>query len=203
MAYSKSPWSCHSSPSTARCCTLRIRAHVIPEKRILRAILLIRGQRVMLDSTLAELYGVETRAIVQAVKRNPERFPEDFLLQLTRRELDDLRSQIVISSAWGGRRTRTYAFTEQGVAMLSSVLHSRRAVEVNVEIMRMFVRLRDMIAGHSDLSRRLDALEQRYDRQFRVVFDAIRALIAEESKPKRRIGFPMGGSSRSSSSGGL
>jgi hypothetical protein len=143
----------------------------------------------MLDAALAELYGVETRVLVQAVKRNLARFPDDFMFQLTKAEFDDLRSQHVMSSAWGGRRTRPYAFTEQGVAMLSSVLRSRRAVEVNVEIMRAFVRVREMIAGRADLVRRLDALEQRYDQQFRAVFDAIRALISEETRPRKRIGF--------------
>lgn len=111
------------------------------------------------------------------------------MFQLTEAEFRDLRSQIVMSNARGGRRTRPYAFTEQGVAMLSSVLRSRRAVEVNVEIMRAFVRLREMIGGRADLVRRLDELERRYDKQFRDVFDAIRALISEETKPRKRIGF--------------
>ncbi len=161
----------------------------VPRERILGAILLIRDQKVMLDSTLAGLYGVETRALVQAVKRNLDRFPDDFMFQLTKEEFADLRSQDVMSSRWGGRRTPPYAFTEQGVAMLSSVLRSRRAVVVNVEIMRAFVRLREMIAGQANLVRRLDELEGRYDSQFRAVFDAIRALISEETKPRRRIGF--------------
>ena len=162
---------------------------LVPRERILGAILLIREQKVMLDATLAELYGAETRALVQAVKRNLDRFPDDFMFQLTREEFADLRSQNVMSSAWGGRRTRPYAFTEQGVAMLSSVLRSRRAAEVNVEIMRTFVRLREMIAGEANLARRLNELERRYDQQFRGVFDAIRALISEETKPRKRIGF--------------
>lgn len=166
---------------------------LVPRERILNAILLVRDQKVMLDVTPAELYGVQTRALVQAVKRNLARFPDDFMFQLTKAEFDDLKSQGVMSSGWGGRRTHPYAFTEQGVAMLSSVLRSRRAVEVNVEIMRTFVRLRAMIAGYADLVRRLDALEGRYDQQFRSVFDAIRALIAEETKPRRRIGFHSAG----------
>ncbi|MGH7665326.1 MAG: ORF6N domain-containing protein [Gemmatimonadaceae bacterium] len=165
------------------------RGALVPRERILGAILLIRKQKIMLDTTLAELYGVETRILVQAVKRNLGRFPEDFMFQLSREEFDDLKSQDVMSSGWGGRRTPPYAFTEQGVAMLSSVLRSRRAVEVNVEIMRAFVRLREMIAGRADLVLRLDALEQRYDEQFRVIFDAIRALISEDTAPTRRIGF--------------
>lgn len=162
---------------------------LVARERIVAAILLIRGHKVMLDSTLAELYGVATRVLVQAVKRNRRRFPDDFMFQLTSAEFDDLKSHGVTSNAWGGRRTLPYAFTEQGVAMLSSVLRSRRAVEVNVEIMRAFVRLREMVAGHADLVRRLDELEKRYDQQFRAVFDAIRALISEETKPRKRIGF--------------
>lgn len=157
--------------------------------RILSAIHRIRGQRVMLDASIAELYQVETRVLVQAVTRNVARFPDDFMFQLTAAEYATLRSQSVISNARGGRRSRPYAFTEQGVAMLSSVLRSRRAVDVNVEIMRAFVRVREMLAGRTDLVRRLDALEQRYDRQFQSVFDAIRALVTEQAKPRRRIGF--------------
>ena len=164
-------------------------AVAIPSERIAEAILMIRDQRVMLDWILAELYGVETRVLVQAVKRNRTRFPDDFMFQLTREEAASLRSQIVISSSRGGRRTLPYAFTEQGVAMLSSVLRSRRAVEVNIEIMRMFVRLRIMIGGQADLVRRLDELEARYDEQFRTVFEAIRALITLDTKPANRIGF--------------
>jgi hypothetical protein len=165
------------------------RALLVSRERIARAIVHVREKRVMLDAALAELYGVETRALVQAVHRNRARFPPDFMFQLAPREFDDLRSRTVISSSWGGRRTCPYAFTEQGVAMLSSVLRSERAVEVNVQIMRTFVRLREMLAGHDDLVRRLDALEGRYDEQFRSVFEAIRALLAEETRPRRRIGF--------------
>ena len=150
---------------------------LVPSERVLSAILLIRDEKVLLDVTLAELYGVETRVLVQAVKRNLGRFPKDFMFQLSQAELDDLRSQNVISRSWGGRRTLPYAFTEQGVAMLSSVLRSRRAVAVNVEIMRTFVRLRRMAQEHHDLVLRLDALESRYDKQFAAVFEAIRALI--------------------------
>jgi len=130
---------------------------------------------------------------VQAVKRNVERFPDDFMFQLTAEEFEILKSQNVISSleGWGGaRRAAPYAFTEQGVAMLSSVLRSPRAVAVNVEIMRTFVRLRQMLASHTELARKLDALENKYDAQFKVVFDAIRQLMTPpEPKPRRRIGF--------------
>lgn len=165
---------------------------LVPTERVLSAIVLIRGEKVLLDVSLAEMYGVETRVLVQAVKRNLARFPADFMFQLSAEEFDDLRSQTVISSSWGGRRTPPYAFTEQGVAMLSSVLRSRRAVSVNVEIMRAFVRLRRMAEEHRDLMLRIDALESRYDQQFATVFDAIRALISEQTRPRRRIGFRNG-----------
>ncbi|HEU5406600.1 MAG TPA: ORF6N domain-containing protein [Nitrospira sp.] len=125
----------------------------------------------------------KTRALVQAVKRNRERFPKDFMFQLTEKEFESLKSQIVTSS-WGGlRRARPYAFTEQGVAMLSSVLNSKRAVQVNITIMRAFVRLRDMIASNKELARRLAELERKYDRQFKVVFDAIRELMTPPKLP--------------------
>jgi hypothetical protein len=165
---------------------------LVPIERIERAILLIRGHKVMLDADLAVLYGVETRALVQAVRRNVERFPDDFMFQLSKEEHAALRSQNVISKpkGRGGRRYPPYAFTEQGVAMLSSVLRSERAVQVNVQIMRTFVKLRRLLATHEDLARRLDALERKYDRQFKVVFDAIRELMAPpDPKPRRRIGF--------------
>jgi hypothetical protein len=144
---------------------------------------------VLLDVDLAALYEVETRALNQAVRRNRRRFPTDFMFQLTAREAAVLRSQIVISNARGGRRSRPYAFTEQGVAMLSSVLHSPRAVTVNIAIMRAFVRLRRLSESHASLSRKLDALERKYDGQFRTVFEAIRVLIAPETPIRRRIGF--------------
>ena len=150
---------------------------------------LIRGQKVMLSVHLAELYEVEPRALIQAVKRNVERFPEDFMFQLSPEEFANLKSQFVISS-WGGVRTAPYAFTEQGVSMLSSVLRSERAIQVNVEIMRAFVRLRQMFASNAELSRKLAALEKKYDLQFKAVFDAIRELMTPlEPKKKRPIGF--------------
>ncbi len=165
---------------------------LIPVERIERTILLIRGQKVILSSDLASLYDVEPRTLIQAVKRNIERFPEDFMFQLDRDEWRILKSQIVISSfaEWGGsRRSPPYAFTEQGVAMLSSVLRSPRAVAVNVEIMRAFVRLRQMLLSHADLARKVNALEAKYDTQFKVVFDAIRQLMEPPAKPRRAIGF--------------
>ena len=147
----------------------------------------------MLDEDLAELYGIETRLIDQAVKRSPERFPGDFMFQLTENEYDSLRSQIVISKPGrGGRRTPPYAFTEQGVAMLSSVLRSERAIEVNVEIMRAFVRLRHLQLTNDDLGRKLAELERKFDRhdaQFKVVFQAIRELMDPPKRKKRPIGF--------------
>lgn len=163
---------------------------LIPVERIEQSIRLIRGDKIMLDRDLASLYEVETKALVRAVKRNLDRFPEDFMFQLSQEEFDDLRCQFGTSSAWGGRRYAPYAFTEQGVAMLSSVLRSPRAVAVNVEIMRAFVRLRQMLASNAELARKLDALQKRYDDQFQIVFDAIRQLMSPpEAKPKRRIGF--------------
>jgi len=150
---------------------------------------LIRGEKVMLSQHLAELYEVEPRALNQAVKRNIERFPEDFMFQLTQEEFANLKSQFVISS-WGGIRTAPYAFTEQGVAMLSSVLRSERAIQVNIEIMRTFVRLRQMLASNAELSRKLAALEKNYDIRFKAVFEAIHALMSPpENKNKRPIGF--------------
>jgi hypothetical protein len=179
-------------------------AVLIPAERIEQAILLIRGQKVILDADLAVLYGVETKALNRAVKRNIGRFPADFMFQLTEGEVTGLRrhfgtsdsgtaalrSQFGTSKGRGGRRYRPYAFTEQGVAMMSSVLRSDRAVQVNVEIMRTFVRLRRLLATHEELAQKLDALERKYDRQFKVVFDAIRELMAPpDLKPRRRIGF--------------
>lgn len=151
----------------------------------------VRGQRVMLDEDLAALYGVVTGALNQAVTRNMSRFPSDFAFRLTASEADALKSQIVISkTARGGRRRSTpRAFTEQGVAMLSSVLRSSRAVAVNVEIMRAFVRLRRLHGEHRDLARRLDELEAKYDERFKVVFDAIRSLMRTPAGPRRPIGF--------------
>ena len=155
-------------------------ANLVPSERIECSILLIRGHKVMLDADLANLYGVSVGRLNEAVRRNLDRFPDDFMFQLTREEFGDLRSQTVTSnlksqfaissSGWGGRRHPPYAFTEQGVAMLSSVLKSRRAVQVNVEVMRTFVRLRQMLSSHAELARKLETLEKKYDAQFKVVF---------------------------------
>ena len=163
---------------------------LIPVEVIEKKILLIRGEKVMLDSDLAELYKVETRTLIQAVKRNINRFPSDFMFQLNYQEVASLRSQIVTSkSGRGGRRYLPYVFTEQGVAMLSSVLNSETAIEVNIHIMRAFVKLREMIVSRRDLARHVDELEKKYDAQFKVVFDAIRQLMTPPETKKRKIGF--------------
>ncbi len=159
-------------------------------RKIEESIVFVRGEKVLLDYVLAEMYGVSTKALIQAVRRNPGRFPIDFMYQLSPQELTRLRSHIVTSNRRGGRRRRPYAFTEQGVAMLSSVLRTERAVMVNVEIMRAFVRLRRLLFSHADLARKLEKLEKKYDAQFRVVFDAIRELMTPAELPdKSRIGF--------------
>lgn len=165
---------------------------VVPAERIEKSILFIRGQKVLLDTVLAELYGVETKVLLQSVRRNIARFPEDFMFQLSPEEHKLLKTQAVTSSGRGGRRYPPFAFTEQGVAMLSSVINSPRAIMVNIEIMRTFVRLRNMLLAHEDIARKLDALEKKYDAQFRVVFDAIRQLMAPPKPKKNQIGFHWG-----------
>ncbi len=167
---------------------------LIPAERIENSILLIRKEKVILDEDLAFLYGVSTKVLIQAVKRNIDRFPPDFMFQLGKEEFAFLRSQIVTSkrkSARRGRRYPPYAFTEEGVAMLSSVLNSPRAVKVNIEIMRAFVRLRKILSSHAELAHKLEALERKYDSQFKVVFDTIRQLMAPKEAPKKRIGFQL------------
>lgn len=164
---------------------------LIPMERIEQKIFLIRGEKVMLDSDLALLYEVETKAINKAVKRNHERFPEDFLFQLTEQESEALRFHFGTSKKRGGRRYLPYVFTEQGVAMLSSVLKSQRAILVNVAIMRTFVKLRKMIISHKDLAQKLAQLEKKYDAQFKIVFDAIRELMTPPPVKKRKIGFDL------------
>jgi hypothetical protein len=155
-----------------------------------RRIFLVRGQKVMLDADLAELYRVPTKSLNLAVKRNADRFPEDFTFQLIDDEVAGLRFHFETSKRGrGGRRYLPYAFTEQGVAMLSSVLRSSRAVQVNITIMRTFVRLREMLLSNADLARKLADLENKYDAQFKVVFDAIRELMLPPVPPKPRIGF--------------
>ena len=165
------------------------RRFLLSSARIELVILQLRGLNVLLDADLAELYQVETRALVRAVHRNKERFPADFMFQLSQEEFHILRCQSGTSSPWGGRRYRPYAFTEQGVAMLSSVLRSPRAVAVNVEIMRAFVRLRRLAGSVADLARKLDLLEKTYDGQFAIVFEAIRQLMAPPEPQPKKIGF--------------
>ena len=171
----------------------KLASQLIPVERVRQLIFLVRGEKVMLDSHLAELYGVDTGALNRAVKRNTARFPHDFMFQLTPEEIGDLRCQIGISNVGrGGRRYQPYAFTEQGVAMLSSVLRSERAVQVNVAVMRAFVSLRRMLADNEVLARKLAALEQRlegHDQAIKSLFDAIRELAAPPARPPREIGF--------------
>ena len=163
----------------------------MPSERIEKRIFLFRGQRVMLDADLAELYRVTTKRLNERVRRNIKRFPSDFMFQLTKEEEESLRSQIATLKGGRGqhRKYLPYVFTEQGVAMLSSVLNSERAVQVNIEIMRAFVRLRELMSTHKDLARKLETLEKKYDAQFKVVFDAIRQLMTQPEPRKRKIGF--------------
>ena len=164
--------------------------HIVPIERVASKIYSIRHTRVMLDRDLAELYGVETKVLKQAVRRNIKRFPEDFMFELSKEEFTNWRSQFVTSNRDKiGLRYSPMAFTEQGIAMLSSVLNSERAIQVNILIMRAFTKLREMLSTHEDLRRKVEAMERKYDHQFKVVFDAIKQLIDIESKPKRKIGF--------------
>jgi len=165
---------------------------IIPAERIESHIFFLRGHKIMLSTDLAELYGVEPRVLVQSVKRNIDRFPADFMFQLSKPEFANLKSQIV-TSRWGGlRRANPYAFTEQGVAMLSGILKSKRAIQVNIAIMRAFVKLRQILSTHKELVYKLNELErktERHDHEIKAIFDAIRQLMTEETKPKPRIGF--------------
>jgi len=173
---------------------------LIPQKIIEQKIFSIRRQKVMISTHLAKLYGVKTKALIQAVKRNIERFPNDFMFQLTWEEAQSLRSQIVTLKDTKGKSSKRgkhikhlpYAFTEQGVAMLSSVLRSKRAIHVNVAIMRAFVRLRQILSTHKELANKLSQLErkiEKHDEEIKAIFDAIRQLMAPPKKPRRRIGF--------------
>ena len=161
---------------------------IVSAELIQRKILIIRGRKVMLDRDLAELYEVETFNLNKAVKRNIERFPEDFMFQLNDEEFKNLIFHFGISS-WGGTRKLPHAFTENGVAMLSSVLNSKRAIQVNISIMRTFTHLREMLSTHKDLRRKIESMEKKYDHQFKVVFDTIKQMIEPPEKPKKRIGF--------------
>ena len=168
-----------------------MKSELVPQEVIKNKIYLIRGQKVMLDRDLAKLYRVKTKVLNQAIHRNIKRFPGDFMFQLTKEELEILRSQIV-TSRWGGRRYLPYAFTEQGIAMLSSVLKSERAIQVNIAIMRAFVRLRQILFTHKELAGKLRQLEYKvdsHDKEIKAIFDAIRKLMEPPKKPIRRIGF--------------
>lgn len=163
---------------------------IIPIERIESRIYVIRGKKVMLDRDLAELYGVKTQVLNQAVKRNIKRFPEDFMFRLSLNEAENLISQIVISSSnWGGTRLPPLAFTEQGIAMLSSVLSSERAIVVNIQIIRTFTKLREMVSENDHLRHKLEVMEKQYDEQFKIVFDALRRLLEDEESLKPEIGF--------------
>jgi len=166
---------------------------LVPIEVIISKIIFVRGEKVLLDRDLAELYGVETKVLKQAVRRNIKRFPNDFMFELTKEEFENWRSQFVTSNADKmGLRYRPMTFTEQGVAMLSSILRSNRAIEVNIAIMRAFVQLRKMISSHKELAHKLSELEQRlegHDEQIRVIFEAIKQLMAPPEKPGKRIGF--------------
>jgi len=161
----------------------------VPKKRIENLILIIRGEKVILDSDLAELYQAETRALVQAVKRNIGRFPKDFMFQLTREEFESLRSQFVISKGPGGRRYLPYAFTEHGAIMAANVLNNEQAIRASVQVVRAFVKLSQIIASNAELVRKVNALEQTYDTQFKVVFEAIRQLMNPSPRKVKHIGF--------------
>ncbi len=163
---------------------------LVPVERIENSILLVRGEKVLLDRDLAKLYGVKAIALRQQVTRNIDRFPEDFMFRLTHEEADELVSQNVIPSKRSLGGSLPYVFTQEGVAMLSGVLRSEQAVQVNIQVMRAFVRLRELLASHKDLARKLASMERKYDSQFKVVFDALRQLTAPPApKKRRRIGF--------------
>lgn len=161
---------------------------LIPNERIIQRIYLIRNEKVMLDFHLAELFGVETKVLKQSVKRNMARFPDDFMFEVSQEEWTNLRSQFVTSS-WGGTRYKPFAFTEQGVAMLSSILKSKRAVDVNIAIIRTFVLLRSIASNYSEIMKRLNQLEEKYEGRFKEIFKAINYLIDPPDKNRRQIGF--------------
>jgi len=162
---------------------------IVPIEKIYEKIYLIRGARVMLDRDLAALYGVENRVLKQAVRRNIDRFPFDFMFELSKEEYQSLRSQNVILKRGQHSKYLPFVFTEQGVAMISSVLKSDRAVHVNIQIMRAFIKMRQLFISYEDLKQKIIAMERKYDKQFQIVFDAIKQLLEEDEKPKRKIGY--------------
>jgi hypothetical protein len=161
---------------------------IVSVEQITGRIYFIRGQRVMLDRDLAELYGVETRRLKEQVRRNIDRFPDDFMFELTKNEFEILRSQFAISS-WGGSRYAPMAFTEHGVLMISSVLKNDKAVQINIQIMRVFIKFRAMLSAHKDLDRKIDEMERKYDNRFQIVFETLDQLINIKAKQKKKIGF--------------
>lgn len=161
---------------------------IISEESIQKKIFVIRGKKVMLDRDLANLYGVETKYLTRQVRRNRDRFPEDFLLTLTNKEVTNLKCQFGTSS-WGGTRKPPFAFTEHGILMLSSVLKSKRAIQVNIEIMRTFTKLREILVSHKALWKKIEEMESKYDQKFTEIFTIVKRLIIQETKPKRKIGF--------------
>ena len=163
-------------------------SEIIPQEILEKKIYLIRQQKVMIDRDLAQLYGVETKALTRAVRRNIDRFPVDFMFKLTNQEVINLKRQFGTSS-WGGTRKLPLVFTENGIAMLSSVLRSKTAIHVNIQIMRTFTKLRELMATHKDLKRKIDQMEKKYDDQFHVVFDAIRNLMTPPEPKKQKIWF--------------
>jgi len=160
----------------------------MPSERIVSKILLIRNKKVMIDRDLAKLYKVETKQLKRAVRRNITRFPNDFMFQLNKRETEILRSQIGASS-WGGTRYSLMVFTEQGVAMLSSVLNSERAIRVNIQIIRTFAKLRELLTTNKNLKQKIESIEKKYDKQLKLIFEAMRELLTEEERPKKEISF--------------
>jgi hypothetical protein len=163
---------------------------MIPNERIIQSIFVMRGQKVMFDRDLAELYGVKTQVFNQAVKRNIKRFPDDFMFRLTKQETEDWISQIVISNREiMGLRKNPLVFTEQGILMLSSVLKSERAIQVNIQIVRTFIKLREMLSNYKEVKEKIEEMEKKYDQRFKVVFDTLKQLLTEEEKPKNKIGF--------------
>ncbi len=163
---------------------------IVKNENIVNQIYFIRGEKIMLDADLAVLYGIETKVLKQSIKRNSKRFPLDFMFELTKKEFENLRSQFVTSS-WGGTRYLPMAFTEQGVAMLSGILNSERAIQVNIAIMRTFVQIRRLMDTNKELAKKIDALEQKYDEQFDSVFNAIRELIHQENAPRKPVGYKL------------
>jgi phage regulator Rha-like protein len=164
-------------------------ATLVPIELIASKIYLIRNTKVMLDRDLAELYGVETKRLKEQVRRNIERFPQDFMFELTKDEYQALRSQIATLKKGQHSKYTPFAFTEHGVLMLSSILNSERAIQVNIQVVRAFVKLREMMVTHEDLKRKIESMEKKYDEQFQIVFEAIKQLLTEEDKPKKKIGY--------------